>query len=288
MEREKKSVGYAFTAVFLWSTVATAFKIALKSLNYIQFLFIATLVATLFLFIAFLFTKYKPELKDIMISSLLGFLNPFLYYLVLFKAYSLLPAQSAMTLNYTWPLFIVFFSFLILKQKPTILEIIGLLLGFCGAGIIATMGRPASITGTISIPGIILALLSAVIWGIYWILNMKRNIPEVPGIFLNFLWGTVFIFILVFLKKQFPVTGIKGYLSSMYVGLFEMGITFILWLKALNLSKRTAIVSNLIYLTPFFSLLIISLILKEKISPWTVLGLTFTVLGIIITRIKKN
>ena len=288
MGKEKKSVGYAITAVFLWSTVATAFKIALKSLNYIQLLFIATLVATLFLFIAFLFTKYKPELKDIMTSSLLGFLNPFLYYLVLFRAYSLLPAQTAMTLNYTWPLFIVFFSFLILKQKPTILEIIGLLLGFCGAGIIATMGRPASITGTISIPGIILALLSAVIWGIYWILNMKRKIPEVPGIFLNFLWGTVFIFILVFFKKQLPVTGKKGYLSSMYVGLFEMGITFILWLKALNLSKRTAVVSNLIYLTPFFSLLIISLILKEKISPWTVLGLTFTVLGIIITRIKKN
>ncbi len=288
MGKEKKSVGYAITAVFLWSTVATAFKIALKSLNYIQLLFIATLVATLFLFIAFLFTKYKPELKDIMTSSLLGFLNPFLYYLVLFRAYSLLPAQTAMTLNYTWPLFIVFFSFLILKQKPTILEIIGLLLGFCGAGIIATMGRPVSITGTISITGIILALLSAVIWGIYWILNMKRNIPEVPGIFLNFLWGTVFIFILVFFKRQFPVTGIKGYLSSIYVGLFEMGITFILWLKALNLSKRTAVVSNLIYLTPFFSLLIISLILKEKISLWTVLGLTFTVLGIIITRIKKN
>ena len=79
-----------------------------------------------------------------------------------------------MTLNYTWPLFIVLFSSLILKQKPTVFEIAGLLLGFCGAGIIATMGRPVSITGTISITGIILALLSAVIWGIYWILNMKK------------------------------------------------------------------------------------------------------------------
>jgi len=288
MERGKKSVVYAFTAVFLWSTVATAFKIALKSVNYIQLLFIASSVAILFLFIAFLFTKYKPELKDIMTSSLLGFLNPFLYYLVLFRSYSLLPAQTAMTLNYTWPLFIVFFSSLILKQKPTVFEIAGLLLGFCGAGIIATMGRPVSITGTISITGIILALLSAVIWGIYWILNLKRDIPEIPGIFFNFLWGTVFIFILVFLKRQVPATGIKGYLSSMYVGLFEMGITFIIWLKALNLSNRIAAVSNLIYLTPFLSLLIISLILKEKISPWSVLGLTITVLGIIITRIEKN
>ena len=57
MERGKKSVVYAFTAVFLWSTVATAFKIALKSVNYIQLLFIATLVAILFLFIAFFIHK---------------------------------------------------------------------------------------------------------------------------------------------------------------------------------------------------------------------------------------
>jgi len=287
MERGKKSVVYAFIAVFLWSTVATAFKIALKSLNYIQLLFIASSVATLFLFIAFLFTRYKPELKDITISSLLGFLNPFLYYLVLFRAYSLLPAQTAMTLNYTWPLFIVLFSSLILKQKPTVFEIVGLLLGFCGVGIIATMGRPGNVSGTVSVLGIILALLSAVIWGIYWILNMKRDIPEIPRIFFNFLWGTVFIFILVFFKRQVPATGIKGYLSSIYVGLFEMGITFLIWLKALNLSKRIAAVSNLIYLTPFFSLVIISLILKEVISPWTIIGLSITILGIVIAK-RKN
>ena len=287
MERGKKSVVYAFTAVFLWSTVATAFKIALKSVNYIQLLFIASSVATLFLFIAFLFTRYKPELKDITISSLLGFLNPFLYYLVLFRAYSLLPAQTAMTLNYTWPLFIVLFSSLILKQKPTVFEIVGLLLGFCGVGIIATMGRPGNVSGTVSVLGIILALLSAVIWGIYWILNMKRDIPEIPRIFFNFLWGTVFIFILVFFKRQVPATGIKAYLSSIYVGLFEMGITFLIWLKALNLSKRIAAVSNLIYLTPFFSLVIISLILKEVISPWTIIGLSITILGIVIAK-RKN
>ena len=287
MERGKKSVVYAFTAVFLWSTVATAFKIALKSVNYIQLLFIASSVATLFLFITFLFTRYKPELKDITISSLLGFLNPFLYYLVLFRAYSLLPAQTAMTLNYTWPLFIVLFSSLILKQKPTVFEIVGLLLGFCGVGIIATMGRPGNVSGTVSVLGIILALLSAVIWGIYWILNMKRDIPEIPRIFFNFLWGTVFIFILVFFKRQVPATGIKGYLSSIYVGLFEMGITFLIWLKALNLSKRIAAVSNLIYLTPFFSLVIISLILKEVISPWTIIGLSITILGIVIAK-RKN
>ena len=35
-------------------------------------------------------------------AAALGFLNPFLYYVVLFKAYDLLPAQEAQPLNYTW------------------------------------------------------------------------------------------------------------------------------------------------------------------------------------------
>ena len=34
----------------------------------------------------------------------MGLFNPFLYYLVLFKAYDLLEAQEAGTLNYIWPI----------------------------------------------------------------------------------------------------------------------------------------------------------------------------------------
>jgi uncharacterized membrane protein YwaF len=35
-------------------------------------------------------------------SAILGFLNPFFYYVILFKAYELLLAQEAQPLNQTW------------------------------------------------------------------------------------------------------------------------------------------------------------------------------------------
>ena len=41
---------------------------------------------------------------------ILGLVNPFLYYLVLFKAYDLLPAQEAQAINYTWALMLAFLS----------------------------------------------------------------------------------------------------------------------------------------------------------------------------------
>jgi len=59
----------------------------------------------------------KYSRRDYFYSSLLGFLNPFLYYIVLFKAYSMLPAQEAQALNYTWPLIVVILSIPLLNQR---------------------------------------------------------------------------------------------------------------------------------------------------------------------------
>jgi drug/metabolite transporter (DMT)-like permease len=45
----------------------------------------------------------KPPVKILFQSAITGALNPFGYYLILFKAYSLLPAQLAQPLNMIWP-----------------------------------------------------------------------------------------------------------------------------------------------------------------------------------------
>ena len=42
----------------------------------------------------------KLQVKSIFISALLGLINPFIYYIILLKAYKLLPAQVAQPLKY--------------------------------------------------------------------------------------------------------------------------------------------------------------------------------------------
>jgi drug/metabolite transporter (DMT)-like permease len=54
------------------------------------------------------------------------------------------------------------------------------------------------------------------------------------------------------------------------------------------LSESTGRVSNLVYLTPFVSLLFIHTILGEKIYFTSVIGLCLIVGGILIQRIKKD
>jgi len=290
MKKQSRAYLFAIIAVLFWSTVASAFKISLRYLDFLQLQFYATLVSVVILFVIVSFQNKLSLLKeftfkDYFHSAVLGFLNPFLYYLVLLKAYSLLLAQEAQCLNYIWGITLVILSVPILKQKISIKAFAAILLSFFGVLIIAFRGDFS--TFNFSHPlGKSLAVGSSVIWSLFWIYNMKDKRDTETKLFLNFFFGLIFITIanILFSKIIFP--DFKGIIGIIYIGLFEMGITFIIWLKALSLSKTTAKVSNLIFLAPFLSLFIISKIVKEKILLSSIIGLFFIISGIVIQNYK--
>jgi drug/metabolite transporter (DMT)-like permease len=288
MNRQNQAYIYAIIVVLIWSTVASVFKITLQYMNFLHMTFFASIVSMLCFFVMLLaqnkFSHFKEfSLQDYLQSMLLGFLNPCLYYFVLFRAYSLLPAQIAQPLNYTWPIMLVLLSIPLLKQKIRFKNILAIITSYLGVFIILTRGDVAKFA-FLNVAGILLALGSTIIWSLFWIFNIKDRRDEVVRLFLNFLFGVIFlsIILLIFTQPVFP--DIKGLLGATYVGLFEMGITFVLWLKALRMSKTTAQVSNLIYIAPFLSLVLINFVVGEKILFTTIIGLIFIVCGIIIQR----
>jgi len=284
MERQKKAYVYALIAVFFWATMASAFKISLRYVDTLQLLFYASLVSIVILFFILLVQKKLHLLKtyskrDYLQSAMCGFLNPFAYYVVLFKAYSLLRAQEAQPLNYTWQIMLVLLSIPLLKQKIKLVSILAIFISFFGVFIISTQGDVLGFKFT-NLKGALLALGSAVIWALFWIYNLKDKRDEVAKLFLNFCFGFVFVLIVTLLFSEIVVPKTLGILGVIYVGLFEMGITFVVWLKALKLSRTTAQVSNLIYLSPFLSLVLIHLLVGEKILFATIIGLILIVTGI--------
>jgi len=290
MKKQSRAYLLAIIAVLFWSTVASAFKISLRYLNFLQLQFYATLVSVVILFVIVFFQNKLSLLKeytfkDFFHSAVLGFLNPFLYYLVLLKAYSLLLAQEAQCLNYIWGITLVILSVPILKQKISIKAFAAILLSFFGVLIIATRGDFSTFNFS-NLLGKSLAVGSSVVWSLFWIYNMKDKRDTETKLFLNFFFGLIFITIanILFSKIIFP--DFKGIIGIIYIGLFEIGITFIIWLKALSLSRTTAKVSNLIFLAPFLSLFIISKIVKERILLSSIIGLFFIISGIIIQNYK--
>lgn len=288
MNTQKKAYLYAIIAVLLWSTVASAFKLTLRYLNVVNLLFYSSLVSSISFFIILIFHGKLKKLKeyglnDYLHSFILGLLNPFLYYLILFKAYSLLPAQEALTLNYLWPVTITLLSIPILKQRIGKKSILAIIVSFIGVTVIATRGNLKQLKFSNPL-GVTLALLSTVIWALFWLYNVKDKRDEVPKLFLNFSFGFLFVSIYIFIFFEFKIPAIEGLMGSIYIGLFEMGITFIMWLKALKLSKITAKVNNLIFLSPFISLFFIEIFVGEEILIATFIGLVLIISGILIQR----
>jgi drug/metabolite transporter (DMT)-like permease len=292
MKSQKKAYVLALTAVLLWSTVATSFKIALQEVNPLELLAIASWVSfTVFLLLLIIKRQWrlfaKQTRKDFGRSALLGFLNPCLYYLILFKAYSLLPAQEAQSLNYTWPIVLVLMSAIFLGQKIGARHVLAMSVSFAGVVLISLRGDLMALHLTNS-AGVLLALGSSVFWALYWIFNMKDNRDIILRLCTNFLFGTLYITAILLLYHTVRVPSITGILSSVYVGLFEMGITFIVWLSALQASATTARISNLVFLSPFLSLILIHFFLGEKIFISTIAGLILIITGIIIQQMARR
>ncbi|HUX58509.1 MAG TPA: DMT family transporter [Bacteroidales bacterium] len=293
MDKNRKSYIYAGLAILFWSTVPTAFKITLGELDILPMLTIASFTSALVLLIVVLAGKKlslirKSTGKELLNSAVLGFINPFLYYLILLKAYQLLPAQVAQPLNMIWPIILVFLSLLILRQKIKRKSFIALLISFTGVYIISSQGNPFQ-QGHADLTGVILATGSSVFWAFYFILNVRDKRDEAVKLFLNFLFGSAYLIVAMIITGNFQIEiGLKGAAGSVYIGIFEMGITFLFWLKALQMASTTDKVSNLVYLAPFISLIFIHFILHEPVYYTTPAGLLLIISGILIQNRKLS
>jgi len=291
---KNKALIFALLTVLSWSTAATAFKIALRELSFFQLLYFSSFVAALVLLV-FIVKAGKVKLlfsfspKEYGVSILAAALNPIAYYLVLLKAYTLLPAQIAQPLNYTWPLVLVVISSIFLKQKLKIVSLIALLISFFGVLIIATQGNLMNLN--IQEPfGVLLAVCSAIIWAFYWIVNLKDKRDELIKVFFSFFFATVAmsIYVGIFAQTTLRVEFNQSFWAAVYVGFFELAIPFVLWLTALSLVENNAKISNLVFLSPFLSLIFIHFILGEEIYYTTILGLLFILGGIILSQKKEK
>ncbi|MCS6133522.1 DMT family transporter [Shewanella baltica] len=280
---------YGMAAVFLWSTVATAFKIALSYYTPLQLVFVAVLTSIIALGGILAWQKKLSLLKQQFLRRpafylVTGLINPFLYYVVLFKAYSLLPAQQALSLNYTWAVLLPLLAAPLLKQHLRKSDIAAALIAYTGVFIIATGGDISGFSFDSPL-GIGLALTSTLLWCLYWIVNTKDQGDPVVSLLLSFLIGLPFIAVTLVLTDTLPSFSLKAIFAGMYVGLFEMGITFVLWLMALKTATRTANISTMVFLSPVMSIGFIAWILQETIAMATYLGLAFILSGMMLQQL---
>jgi len=289
MSTQSRAFAYGIITMLLWSTVASAFKLSLRYLSPVQLLLYATATSVITLFLILVFQGklglFKSTSKRMIThTGLLGILNPLAYYLVLFKAYDLLPAQEAQALNYTWVITLSLLSVPFLRQKLALTELGAILLAYLGVLFIATHGDLLALEFS-NTTGVLLALGSTLIWSFYWLANTSSRLEPVFGLFLNFLFALPLVALLAYFTDELYWPPVEGFAGAAYVGLFEMGIAFVTWLQAMKLTSSTARLASLIYISPFISLVLIHHLVGEAIHWSSIAGLGLIVTGTLLQQL---
>ncbi len=275
-------------SVALWSTAATAFKIALRYLDPYQLLLLATAVSALVLLAWVMWSGQLGLLRRCFFAAprfylLAAVLNPCIYYLILFQAYDLLPAQQAQAINYTWAITMSLMAVPLLKQSLSLRSGLATVAGYVGVLIIVVQGNFSSLH--IENPGgVILALLSTLVWAYYWIINTGNRDDAVVALCLNFVLAVPLCLLLCMVFSKPWIDSWQGLLAATYVGVFEMGMTFVIWSLALRKTTEVSRVANLIFLAPLFSLLLIHNVLQESVQSSTLIGLLFIISAALIQQ----
>lgn len=221
--------------------------------------------------------------RDLALAALLGAINPFLYYWVLFAAYDRLPAHIAQPLNYTWAITLALLAVPILKQRLTARSLGGILLSYTGVVVLLVGGAGESAEG-LSVSGVLMALGSTVLWALYWLMNTRSTAPAGLLMLWSFTFALPTVALLCALTDGWPAITLPHIGFGIWVGAVEMGLAFICWQRALRLTDNVGRVGQLIFLSPFLSLLVIYHVLGESIGASAILGLVIIVAGLVVTQ----
>ena len=291
---QRKYYAFALVTVLLWSTSATAVKSLTEGLSSLCVLGYSSLFAAVFLLLLLvlrgqtgLLRRYGPGTYGALAG--LGFLGMFLYSALYYTGIERLSAQEACILNYLWPVMIVLFSCLILKEPLTVRKTAAIVLSFSGVLVIALFDLIAG-GGTLSgdYLGMGACVLAAVCYGLFCVLHKKLDLDQTVGQIV--FWGVTCLcaFALCAVRGELVLPALPQWGGIAWLGVMVDGLPYLLWAVALNGAEDTARIANLAYLIPILSVTLSAVMLGESLPPAYLIALGLILAGILVQILGKD
>lgn len=285
----KKQYVYIIVTILLWATSGICTKLLGENLTSMQILSASVFFASLSLIGISIFQKKSKiiksyKFKDYLKFIIYGFIGIFLYTYLFNSAVLLLPVQEAFVINYLWPIMVMVFSVLILKDRFNIYKLIALLISFLGVIIIATKGDIFSMKFD-NMQGVLMDVIGAICGGLFFVLIKKSNYENTTSMMFYYVFS--FLISAIYLKFNFPVISMKELLLLIWLGAFTKGIAYITWGLAIK-SEDSAKLANFAFITPVISTIFSVLLLKEKLYLYFVIGLILILSGVLFQSLMKK
>ncbi len=287
--KKSHTIGYLFgiATVVMWAPSAAVGKLVLGGLDFLQLTFLVMLFSLISIVIIAAtqnklatFFRYSP--RDHLYIAIIGFIGYFLYQQLYFLAVHLLPAQTASILDKLWPIMLVVWLAILLKERFTLLSVGALFLSFTGVVIISTNGNLLHLQ--LNPWGVMSAVSAAVLYGLFSALTKKYHYDIWASAVGFSLVSCVasFIVMMIFSELPHPTTG--QWLGALWLGVVAQSLATATLQYALR-RGNAAMISNLVFLTPFLSLVCVSVLVGEKILVSSVVGLVVIILGIFLQMV---
>jgi len=287
----KKNYLYAILSVLIWSTLAAVSKMMLSDLPSMQTLSIGAAFAFLFLLLINLKSGKLKQMKqyqkkDYALMGSLGLLGLFVYTALYYYGLTQLSSQDACILNYLWPMMLVLFSCLILKEKLTKIKVLAMLCSFLGI-VLLSAGNSGSKSGG-AVLGMLSCIGAAACYGLFSVLNKKANYDQQISMMIG--WFLVAIASLGFglFTEQWIMLQPAQWLGMLWLGIATNALAYLFWALSLQGIENTAKIANLAYLTPFLSLVVSFVLLGETISFRALAALVFIVGGVLLQSLCEG
>lgn len=225
----------------------------------------------------------KINIKILAVLFLQSLTGVFLFRVFLFFGLKYTSAIESGLITSASPAMVGLLAFFILKEKPSLNKIIGIIFVVLGLIIVNVYSSSISSNNSISLKGNILILIAITGEALFSILSKITN--DIPAMYrttiINLFAVVCFIPFSIYDILHFDFTAINytSFLPVLYYGTFISVISYILWFKGISKipASEAAVFTGVM---PISSILLSSAILKEKLSYSHIISLILIILGI--------
>lgn len=201
-------------------------------------------------------------------------------------------AANAIFLQYTAPIYILILAPFILKEKFRAANLVTV--AVCLAGMSLFFLEPQTDANKLAsnvFVGNIAALVSGVFFGLYFILLRHPRVLANNNPAVSVFYGNIIIVLLmlplVFNNPPAQMSS-KDVLAILFLGIFQIGIAYILFTKGIAEGVRSLDASIIGFVEPLLNPIWVFLVLGERPSHWAILGGAIIVAAIVFHTIKSN
>ncbi len=235
--------------------------------------------------ILLLYYRKLPKGIWILKSLILGSLNIGIFFLFLFIAAYRLPGGIASIIGSVQPVFVIFFSWVLLKEKPTMRSYAAIVMMVTGVILLLFKQQMA-----IDVWGVLAALCGAVVMALgvvltkYW--GKPKGISQMVFTSWQLFFGSLILIPAVFIMEgSIPALTPVNIAGLAILGVVNTGLAYYLWFRGIEILSPVR-VSLLSPVNPLTAFVLGYVVLGQSISPVQLVGVAIIIASIFVSQKK--